>query len=354
MFQLRNLITLSACALATASLLTACGGGSSGTPALTAQATLTASATSTSLATSATTTLSYSGGSGTGAVTYAVASGSCTVSGTTLTAASSAGTCTVTATKAADSTYSAKASSAITITVTSAPAVLNFSTGFAAGSLTIEAGKFGGYSGSNLDVWNCGAPAGCGFGSDLNPTFTAANSRFYYYYSVPAVTSGQYTGIYVQAPGVTLLSTTADTAGVSVTNQTTIGFTLGANAEFFNNANHNVAVMLTLGKHYMVGNPSAACNIKLLKVMTLSAQADTAYTAALSSFTVTQDCGTGITTPAAAFAVSPISQVDFQANSGLSALTQGGLTTGANSTVVDATWGGFPTTLAVKGGITFQ
>jgi len=350
-FQLRNLITLSACALATASLLTACGGGSSSTPQLTDQAALTASAASTSLATSATTTLSSLGGSGTGAVTYAVASGSCTISGTTLTAASSAGTCTVTATKAADSTYAAKTSTALSIPVTAAPAVLNFSTGFAAGALTIEAGKFGGYSGSNLDNWNCGAPASCGSGADLNPTVTAANSRFYYYYSVPSATTGQYTGIFVQAPGVTTLSTTANTAGVTVTNQTSIGFTVGANPEFFGNANHNIAVLLTLGKYYSVNN--GACNLKLLKVMPLSSAADTAYTAALSSFTVTQDCGTGITTAAAALAVSPISQVDFQANSGGSVLTQGGLSTGANSTTVDQ-YGGRPTTLAVKGGITFQ
>jgi len=258
----------------------------------------------------------------------------------------------VTATKAADSTYSSKTSAAVTITVTSAPAVLNFSSGFAANARTIEAGQFGGYSGSNLDGWNCGAPASCGSGADLNPAFTAANSRFYYYYSVPSATSGQYTGIFVQAPGVTALSTSANTAGVSVTNQTTMSFTLGSNPEFFSNANHNVAVLLTLGKYYSVNG--GACNIKLLKVMTLSAQADTTYTPALSSFTVTQDCGTGITTPAAALAVSPISQVDFQANSGGSVLTQGGLSTGANSTVVDTTWGGFPTTLAVKGGITFQ
>ncbi len=351
MFQLRNFITLSACALATASLLTACGGGSASTPQLTAQATLTAAAASTSLATSATTTLSVSGGSGTGAVTYAVASGSCTVSGTTLTAASSAGTCTVTATKAADSTYSAKTSSAITITITSAPAVLNFSTGFAANARTIEAGKFGGYGGSNLDNWNCGAPASCGGGADITPSVTAANSRYYSYYSVPSATSGQYSGIFVQAPGVTDISTSADTAGVTVTNQTTIAFTLGSNPEFFSNANHNIGVMLTLGKYYSVNN--AACNIKLLKVLPLTAQADTAYTATLSTFTVTQDCGTGISTSAGAFAVSPISQVDFQANSGGAAVSQGGLTTGANSTVVDQ-YGGYPTTLAVKGGITFQ
>ncbi|MFM6991782.1 MAG: hypothetical protein ACKOWD_10920 [Rhodoferax sp.] len=126
MYQLRNLTTLSACALATASLLTACGGGSADTPALTAQATLTASADSTTLATSATTSLRSSGGSGTGAVTYAVASGTCTISGTTLTATSSPGTCTVTATKAADSTYLAATSAAITVTVTPAVASTTF------------------------------------------------------------------------------------------------------------------------------------------------------------------------------------------------------------------------------------
>jgi len=49
-------------------------------------------------------TLSVSGGTGTGSVSYAVDSGPCTVSGTTLTPTAS-GTCAVTATKAQDSTY---------------------------------------------------------------------------------------------------------------------------------------------------------------------------------------------------------------------------------------------------------
>lgn len=52
-------------------------------------------------------TLSVSGGTGTGSVSYAVGSGPCTVSGTTLTPTAS-GTCAVTATKAQDSTYLAE------------------------------------------------------------------------------------------------------------------------------------------------------------------------------------------------------------------------------------------------------
>jgi sugar lactone lactonase YvrE len=57
-----------------------------------------------------TTTLSTSGGSGTGAVSYTLLSGPCTLSGSTLTA-TGLGRCVVTATKAADDTYAAATSS---------------------------------------------------------------------------------------------------------------------------------------------------------------------------------------------------------------------------------------------------
>ena len=122
-YQVRNTITLSACAVATAMLVSACGGGSASTASLTAQTALTAIAASASLTTAGTTTLSTSGGSGTGAVTYAVASGSssCSITSSTLTA-TAVGSCTVTATKAADSTYLAATSTAITVTV-AAPVV---------------------------------------------------------------------------------------------------------------------------------------------------------------------------------------------------------------------------------------
>lgn len=75
---------------------------------LIAQATLNVAASPSAISkNTGTSTLSTTGGSGSGAVTYAVTGGTCTVSGTTLTAGSVAETCTVTATKAADSTYSA-------------------------------------------------------------------------------------------------------------------------------------------------------------------------------------------------------------------------------------------------------
>ena len=84
------------------------------TVSLIPQATLiAASSSNTILPSSGTATLSTTGGSGAGNVTYAVTNGSCTISGTTLTAGASTGTCTVTATKAAASNYAA-----ITATVT--------------------------------------------------------------------------------------------------------------------------------------------------------------------------------------------------------------------------------------------
>jgi hypothetical protein len=72
-----------------------------------------------------TSALSTTGGSGTGAVSYAVTVGgaNCTVTGTTLTAVQ-AGTCTVTATKAADANYLVQTGSVV---VTVNPATVNLS-----------------------------------------------------------------------------------------------------------------------------------------------------------------------------------------------------------------------------------
>ena len=87
-----------------------------------AQASITTSATNATLtynaSTPPTTTVSTSGGSGTGSVTYAVASSSstvCSISGTTVTALT-AGTCVIASTKAGDGVYLARTGS-VTITV---------------------------------------------------------------------------------------------------------------------------------------------------------------------------------------------------------------------------------------------
>ncbi|GAB4035809.1 MAG: hypothetical protein Fur0014_01850 [Rubrivivax sp.] len=59
---------------------------------------------------------------------------------------------------------------------------LNFSSGFASRSRTVEGGEVGGFGGSNLDGYGCnGDPVNCGGGGDFVPNLAAADSYFFYY-----------------------------------------------------------------------------------------------------------------------------------------------------------------------------
>jgi hypothetical protein len=64
--------------------------------------------------------LTSSGGTSTGSTTYAVSSGTCTISGSTLTPGDAGSTCVITATKAADDNYNAVSTTTQTITVNKA------------------------------------------------------------------------------------------------------------------------------------------------------------------------------------------------------------------------------------------
>ncbi|MDE2082708.1 MAG: hypothetical protein KGI90_15260 [Burkholderiales bacterium] len=279
----------------------------------------------------------------------------CTVSGTALTLVAN-GTCTLAADQAGNATYAAAAQQTVTFTVSGGVvSALTFSSGFAANNRTNEGGAYFGYGGSNQDGFSCSNPSFCGSGSGGS----GANSFFYVYYQTPTPATGLYNGATVLAPGVTVLSTTGDTAGVQINGQTTINFTFNENPEWFASGTNNFGVILTLGKYYNVGTTAApaACNIKLLAVVApLNGGAAAAYSIPLSSFAVIQDCKTGINTPAAALASAPVAAVDFQGDGGTAALPPvNGLTTGANFSV--PTTGSspvYPTTVALTGGISFQ
>jgi hypothetical protein len=234
---------------------------------------------------------------------------------------------------------------------------VTFSSGFGT-TTTVEAGAYGGYSGSSVDGFNCGAPASCGSGGSFAPAVTAANSSFYYYYQTPTPVTALYAGIYIQAPGLTTgLSGTGDTPGLSIAGKTAMKFNFGQNPEWFTSPTNNFGVILTLGKFYDV-DPGAAvqpCNIKLLAVVTPSSAASTNYTIPLSSFGVIQSCNVSGLTPASALALSPVSQVDFQAVGSANPLPAvGGKLVGANMSVGVGSPAVYPTTLAIGGGITFE
>ncbi|MFG6447371.1 Ig-like domain-containing protein [Roseateles sp. BYS180W] len=233
-----------------------------------------------------------------------------------------------------------------------------FSSGFGGGNATLLAGAFGGYSGSSVDSFNCGAPASCGSGGSFAPSTTAADSSYYYYYQTPSPVTSLYAGIYVQAPGLsTGLSATADTPGLSIAGKTAMKFKFGQNPEWFNSPTNNFGVILTLGKFYDLDPGSAvqACNIKLLAVVSPSSATTSSYTVPLSAFAVIQNCGVNGLTPASALALSPLSQVDFQAvGSGNPLPAVGGKLVGANMSVGVGSPAVYPTTLAVQGPITFE
>ncbi len=89
--------------------------------------------------------LATSGGSGTGAVTYSVSSGSCTVNGSVLTLGEAGSSCSVTATKAADDNYTQASSAATSIsTAKAAQSVLSISTTTATYGQDLVLGMTGG------------------------------------------------------------------------------------------------------------------------------------------------------------------------------------------------------------------
>jgi len=329
-FQLKNLITLSACALATASLLTACGGGSSSTPTLTAQ-TITAAATPASVVAGGTSALSITGGTGTGAVTYAVTTGaaSCTVSGSTLTATSTAGSCTVTATKAADTTYAA-ATSTVSVTVTAAPtyagtalttvneqAILGSGTSAAYGNYAND------YTGNSANGWLTDSNATANYYKDESAGMAWAG--WYFGQSNPgdhpnyvAVLGLTYTG---SAPWGMGYFVKAPANGLAKMQ----GYT-NINFEFWSpsaNVGTNPTATIFLNAPSITYNGSA-CVPKLKTTATIPTAAGTLTTKALSSFTVDNACGN----TAAQILQSGISEIHFQLLSANNSLNVAGATGG--------------------------
>jgi len=131
--------------------------------------------------------LTTTGGSGTGAVTYST-TGTCSVSGSTLTVGDAGSACTVTASKAADTNYLAENSAAQTITITrvdqatltvamsstqayGTTQLLNFAGGSGPGAVTYSATGTCSISGSSLTI---GA-----VGTSCSVTATKAQSQNY-------------------------------------------------------------------------------------------------------------------------------------------------------------------------------
>jgi len=319
---------------------------------LTTQANLVAAAASTSLSTSGTTTLSTTGGSGDGAVTYAVASGSCTISGTTLTAPSTAGTCTVTATKAATSVYSAATSAAITITISASTSTYTFANGLNTGGVTATGGTWGYYGGGTSNP-QPGFAAGAflnGTGDQLAATAAATYVGYYQNLTAADISGYSYSGNFV---------TYSSATGLTTTGATSLTYGVAINSEWF--ANTAGAKFVVLLASVVPGVSTATCNPSVAAVVNATSVAMATYTTPFTSFTkVTQDCGSGSVT-AATILASPVARLDFQIDGGGAAIVASGLTSNSNSAVFSggSTPGGgtspyLPVALIINGVIQFK
>ncbi len=136
--------------------------------------------------------LTTTGGSGSGAVTYAT-TGTCSVSGSTLTVGDAGSACTVTATKAADANYLAESSTAQTITITRAnqatltvamsstqaygtTQLLNFAGGSGPGAVTYSATGTCSISGSSLTIGAVGTNCSITASKAQSQNYSAATS----------------------------------------------------------------------------------------------------------------------------------------------------------------------------------
>ncbi len=284
----------------------------------------------------------------------------CTVNGDTLTAVAS-GTCTVTASQPGNATFAAAASVAQTVSISSSSSgsigQVIFSSGFTNNMTTLDGGALVSYGGSDQDGYNCTNTAGvsqCGSGSGAG-TSPATSSAYAYYQTYKPITGGEYDGISIFAPGVTTLSTTTNTSGLTLAGQTSISFTFNANQEWVTaTGTPHVLVELTMGNLY--NNSGTACNLQMQTVFAATGgAAATQYTLPLSAFTLTQNCGSSTTSATSALA-QPIARIDFQGDGGAAAITINGMT--SNSNLTTETSGSspavYPTTVVLTGPIAFQ
>lgn len=281
----------------------------------------------------------------------------CTVSGNILTGVND-GTCTVTANQAGNSIYAAAPSVPQTISIASSnqPQPVIFSSGFTNSMTTLDGGAVISYAGSDQDGWNCTNTAnvsqcGAGSGAGASPSTSYA---YAYYQTFAPITVGEYDGMSVFAPGVTVMSTTTNTSGVTLNGQTSISFTFNTNPEWVSaTGTPNVMVELTMGTLY---NSGGACNLQMQTVFAATGGATaTQYTIPLSDLVLAQNCGNNGNTAATALA-QPISRIDFQGDGGSAAITVNGITSNSNLSVAvtGSSPAVYPTTVALTGAITFQ
>lgn len=275
-------------------------------PAVTkvAQSTLVAVATPASVAPSGSSTLSSTGGSGSGLVTFAVTTGTCTISGTTLTAPSTAGSCTVTATKATDTTYLVATSAPASVTI-AAPTAITFASGYTStGADTINYTRAG--RSVELGAFNWYQSSATG-GSDwsnfwwngISP-LTDSVPSFYYGVGLASTTTVPYIAAFVNAP---------NDGSVTLTGQTKLRIAVWGNDELTSRRVPTFKVFIQAKDTYESGACYLEAEAPLITPAAIGAQT---YNLNLSDFTIKNNCTGSNVTTAAQLLAKPIGAVHVQ------------------------------------------
>lgn len=275
-------------------------------PAVTkvAQSTLVAVATPASVAPSGSSTLSSTGGSGSGLVTFAVTTGTCTISGTTLTAPSTAGSCTVTATKATDTTYLVANSAPASVTI-AAPTAITFASGYTStGADTINYTRAG--RSVELGAFNWYQSSATG-GSDwsnfwwngISP-LTDSVPSFYYGVGLASTTTVPYIAAFVNAP---------NDGSVTLTGQTKLRIAVWGNDELTSRRVPTFKVFIQAKDTYESGACYLEAEAPLITPAAIGAQT---YNLNLSDFTIKNNCTGSNVTTAAQLLAKPIGAVHVQ------------------------------------------
>ncbi len=318
---------LSAASISVAALVAACGGSS--TPPPVAQATLVAVATPSSILTTGSSTLSTTGGSGSGAVTYAVASGPCSITEGTKLSATATGTCSVTAQKAADSSYLVATSSPISITVTAPISVITLASGFGDG-VTSNGGTWANGASWGNFTFASGTATATGFGGggwQQNPPVTTGGYVYFGEYTTGKITGG-YLDLYFTTP-----------TAVTINGQTSIKIPLAISEKWATQTNNKTINVILTNAWNSTKNCNDAVSVSLSDVTSTL----TVRTIPLSSFTAVAANACDATKTAAQILATPITSVHVQ--------TSG---TNFNTTVFDTGSANYATGFTIGSPVTLQ
>jgi hypothetical protein len=220
-----------------------------------------------------------------------------------------------------------------------------YSNGTTSTSITGQLGSYGTYQGTGG-----GATANGSGGGYLDSSPPASPTYEYIYISDTLANIGgyDYQGVFVKP---------ATSQTVSMVGKNNLSATVGVNPEWFaNTAGANFVAEITVNVAGV--SVDGGCSPQIWAVVPAVSANATLYTIPLGTMAIAQNCGKSVTL--SQILAGNVTQVDFQADGGGSAITVNGITSNSNLTVpagasapANSPTALYPTSISVVGGVSF-